>query len=231
MIDVVCVLWGDKYSDDYVRILKASVARNTTIPHRFVCLSDRKIKGVETLHLEGGLEGWWNKLMLFNSAIGFGNRIVYLDLDTVITGNIDFLLQYNGNFMGIENLGVAHPKDKMIYRGEFQSGVMAWDKEYASFIWPTFVHNKSNLNGLAGDGEFLNAMFKTMNDDPDLLQRLYPGKIQSFKYESYFTGDLDEVSIVCFHGDPRPHQAISETTNSWGVIYQPRPWIEKYWRL
>ena len=90
MITVCCVLWGDKFSKEYVHVLKASVERNTTVPHEFVCYSDRIIPGVSTVPLRGGLEGWWNKLQLFDGRMD--GRVVYFDLDTVLTGNIDWLL-------------------------------------------------------------------------------------------------------------------------------------------
>ncbi len=84
MITVACVFWGNKFSDDYVYHLEAMVARNTTVEHEFVVLSDRKVPGVKTKILKPGYEIWWNKLQLFDPAHGFRNRVVYLDVYTAI---------------------------------------------------------------------------------------------------------------------------------------------------
>ena len=57
MVTVVCVWWGTKFPVDYVYNLKAAVERNTTVPHQFVCYSDKMIKGVKTHSLRPGYEG------------------------------------------------------------------------------------------------------------------------------------------------------------------------------
>ena len=69
MTTVCCVLWGDKFSTDYVHHLKAGVERNSTVDHEFVCYSDRQIEGVKTVILNEGMVGWWNKLQLFDGRI------------------------------------------------------------------------------------------------------------------------------------------------------------------
>ena len=117
MITVACVLWGNKFSDKYAQNLKSMVERNTTVPHRFICFSDRKIEGVETKFLRPGMQGWWNKLQLFDGTLK--GRVVYLDLDTLITGNIDWLMNYDGAFAGIEDEmrfdieGIKESKDEL----------------------------------------------------------------------------------------------------------------------
>ena len=92
---VVCVWWGNKFSIDYVYNLKAMVERNVSEPVRFVCYSDRNIPGVETVRLKPGFNGWWNKLQMFDPKLHVADHVVYFDLDTLITGNIDFLFENN----------------------------------------------------------------------------------------------------------------------------------------
>ena len=40
MYSVVCMKWGDKYGAEYVNRLYNMVARNTTLPFKFVCFTD-----------------------------------------------------------------------------------------------------------------------------------------------------------------------------------------------
>ena len=67
MITVACVCWGDKFSEDYVYNLKSMVERNTTVPHKFVVFSDRNFKGITTMKLQPGYDGWWNKMQVIRS--------------------------------------------------------------------------------------------------------------------------------------------------------------------
>ena len=70
-LTVVCVLWVGRYSvertfnGEWVRRLRSMVERNLTMPHRFVCLSNVHIDGVERIPLTEGWPAWWAK-------IGFG---------------------------------------------------------------------------------------------------------------------------------------------------------------
>ena len=43
------VYWGNKFSKDYV--YNRHVERNSTVPHRFVCLTDQALDGIDTLIL------------------------------------------------------------------------------------------------------------------------------------------------------------------------------------
>jgi hypothetical protein len=91
-LTVACVhKTGGAYDKaDYVGKLARAVGRHLTVPHRFVCLSDRKHEGVEVIPLTEGWPGYWSKLEIFKPG-QFGGPLMYLDLDTVISGNIDEL--------------------------------------------------------------------------------------------------------------------------------------------
>ena len=221
-VTVCCVLWGDKFSEEYVHNLKAAVARNTTVPHRFVCLSDRQIEGVDTMLLKPGLSGWWNKIQLFDGRLK--GRLVYLDLDTIITSSTDWLMKYTGTFAGIEDLGVAN-KHQQHLKGVMQSGVMAWRSEAMDWIDFEFNFTRAAVVGqFRGDGEYLNHIVKQR----DLLQHLYPNKVKSYKYDVY-PANLEHTSIICFHGRPSVIQAMNESVTTPMRTYWPQEWIGDYW--
>ena len=230
MITVACVFWGDKFSDDYVYNLKSMVERNTTVPHQFVCFSDRELEGIKTVKLISGYKGWWNKMQMFNTDFKLGNRVVYLDLDTLIVDNIDWLLEYDGMFMGIEDLGSVNEHQPEL-KGRLQSGVMSWDYRLNSHLWNRFTSSGESQR-YRGDGEYLNHIVPKYQRD--FIQKRYKGKLKSYKYQVYSEGITDDLSIICFHGRPSIPQAMTETvTTGWknsGKTYEPQDWIKDYWR-
>src|SRR4029079_6492258 len=84
-VTVVCVLWMGEfqdrhYSPAWVTRLRDMVAACLPLSHRFICLSNVDIPGVETQPLRTGWPGWWAKLEMFDPSRDFGDRILYLDL-------------------------------------------------------------------------------------------------------------------------------------------------------
>jgi hypothetical protein len=91
-LTVACVhKTGGKYDRaDYVGKLARAVERHLTLPHRFVCLSDGRHPDVEVIPLEKRWPGYWSKIEIHRPGL-FTGPLLYLDLDTVISGSIDEL--------------------------------------------------------------------------------------------------------------------------------------------
>jgi hypothetical protein len=235
MINVVCVKTGDKFSDDYVLNLQEGVTKNVTVNHKFFCYTDKPVPGVECIELPMDLGGWWNKMQLFSPETTIRNdtsRYVYFDLDTLIVGNLDWLMGYPGVFAGIENLGIHNSKyeDVTQYKNQFQSGVMAFNKwnHNITVLWDYFYKNREHImKKFNGDGEFLNDFVLSRH----LLQDYYPGKITSYKYQAYEHGLPPASAILCFHGQPSVKEAMTTTVRPWGVEYEPREWVKDYWSV
>lgn len=86
------------FTHDHVRVLKGMVDRHLSLPHRFVCITDDRIDGIETVpidwrtHVPGtcGI-----KLMAWRPDIGevLGcERVLTLDLDIVLVASIEPLV-------------------------------------------------------------------------------------------------------------------------------------------
>ena len=45
--------------------------------------------------LADALQGWWNKIVLFAPGSGLRGRVLYIDLDTVVTASLEPVLSYN----------------------------------------------------------------------------------------------------------------------------------------
>jgi hypothetical protein len=107
-LTVTCFFWHDSlakcrhiytFGPEHVRILQNMVRRNLTVPHEFVCVTDRPqlIDFCRTVALDKTT--WvpgtrYVKLMMYrpDAAEIIGPRIFYLDLDCVITGSLDPLV-------------------------------------------------------------------------------------------------------------------------------------------
>ncbi len=100
MKQIVCVKWGSAYGPEYVNRLYGMVSRNITPPFRVVCLTDSR-EGlraeVECFDLpELGVPhptntiGKWRKQVLWGRQVpGLDGVALFIDLDSVIVGNID----------------------------------------------------------------------------------------------------------------------------------------------
>lgn len=120
---VVCWYWGDKYPVDYVHRLAAGVKRNLKQAHRFVVVSEGAsiksdaFESWELLDTELLCYGFGTivRMRLFDSewqlshGIGNGDQIVNIDLDTVITGRLDELLNRNDEFVILQNINTTNP--------------------------------------------------------------------------------------------------------------------------
>lgn len=165
MITVACV-WvrgNVPYTVDYVVKLRAMVARRLAVPHRFVCLTDRPGQlpvdmhriTIETLHRE---RAWWAKMRLFdpNLETAFCNRrMLYLDLDTLVVGDLDPIAAYESDF------ALAPPGGSFKPRGfetvqRFNSSVMVWTfSEATRELWRGF--SPDTMRRYWGDQDYLGA--------------------------------------------------------------------------
>lgn len=203
-----CVKWGNKYGPEYVNILFDMVRRNLPSDYEgaFLCFTDDPTgidARIETRPITEDLEGWWNKLYLFKEGVfQEGERIVYMDLDTVITGPLDDIFNYTGEF--------AILRDFMRHEG-MQSSVMLWRAGFGKEIWDSYVlGGKPSIVG--GD----QAWIEQAIIGPDYLQDLFPGLFCSYKLEAAHMFPKG-ASVVVFHGEPRPHEALGWVPYVWRV--------------
>lgn len=119
MLNVVTWLWGDKYNTDDVVKLRAGVSRHLSQPHKFMLVTDslnRVPYGCSALEIPNleltKIPGCYARLVMFSPQwqrklwLAEGDKIVCMDLDTVITGPLDplfdrpepFVILHGGNF-------------------------------------------------------------------------------------------------------------------------------------
>lgn len=134
-LTVACVLWmgefeGRRYSPAWVRRLRDMVAENLPIPHRFVCLSNVVVDGVETLPLTTGRPGWWAKTEIFDPDRNLGDRVLYLDLDVFVTGDLTPIAEFRSPFAIMppsHEFGTLRPREVPGVVRRYQSSCFVFD--------------------------------------------------------------------------------------------------------
>ena len=203
MFTVICVMKsGGIYDASWVRKLRDAVARNVSIPYKFVCLSDVDVP-CERIPLKHDWPGWWAKIELFRPRV-ITEPTLYLDLDTAITGSLDGIAELQSDFATIRSFADPH----MI-----GSGLM-WFRKVPHQIYEKFVkqpdayiaHHERNQSGAyIGDQGFINDV---LGRKADVLTDLFAG-ITSYKLH-HKSKLLPGTSIVCFPGTPKPTEVKDE---------------------
>jgi hypothetical protein len=218
LVTVICVRFGNLYGRDYVEKLRNMVSRNLTVPYKFVCLTDdhHPIEGVQTIYQPnaGYRKGWWHKVHMFDPFLPVSGRLLYFDLDVVIHGNIDKLVQsYNTEFVGIRDF------NRKFHSGwkYLNSSIMTWIHGTQSEVWLQFQKDPNVAQKFMGDQDWIWKLCK------DKIKFFPEEWIQSYKWEIRSRNDLSQhqgkrkfkiddhqirpnpdCSVCVFHGEPKP---------------------------
>lgn len=208
---IVCCVNVANYQDrgaEYVNALYRGVQRHLPGPHAFICFADHATPagaydpGITLDQRLGqfGFSSWWAKMWLFSPyAFALGERVLYIDLDTLIVGPLDDIAAYDGPFALLEDL---------FFPGQWGSGLMSWVvNERTRELYRRYVELSYPVTDPRGDQGFL--MDHLPRDYVDLWQDVCPAQIQSYKAAGGIL--LPTTRVVCFHGRPRPH----EVTTGW----------------
>lgn len=233
-VDCACLIHGNHYDWQYVEKLYSMLSRNFSYPIRLHVFTemDRNVPSHMIKHaidewpgIAGPKRAWWYKIQLFNQR-HFRGKLLYFDLDVVITGNLDWILQLDPKyFWCIRDF-------KFLWKPGWQginSSVMLWDTEKFQRIWKSFMSQDlaDVMQRYPGDQDFLTS---AINEHE---RRFFDQNfVQSWRWQINDGGmDLNTkvyrrpgagsvlnsgVSVMVFHGNPKPH-AIDD------------PVIQQYW--
>ena len=229
MLSVVTWLWDDpnyrwnsyfRYGADHVRRLRASVSRNLSMPHRFVLVTDQPDgdygPGVDVVPLWDDFAsagGCYRRLKAFDRATGekLGKRFVWLDLDTVITGELDSLLDRSEPFVAWRDVNPPTP---------YCGSMIMMDAGARQQVWDDFVadpkaacHRAERYIGTdqAWIGECLGEGEATWGPEDG---------VYNYKREVQGRGLQDNARIVFFTGAVDPSQPELQKSD---------PWILEHW--
>lgn len=211
------------------------VHRNITGPFNFYVLTDRVWEYIDSpakpILLKPGLEGWWNKMRLFQPGVLPEGNYLYLDLDVVIVDNIDCFFEH-GPF-GITR-DFIRPDDGIIPGKEYNSSVMMIEAPNAT-LWQWFNRNKgtwahySEQCHFFGDQNVISHWLNTScvepgysNAFPDQWLWSYKKGVERGKHAGdrsrHFGDIIPEGGKICvFHGLPNPADVDTD-------------WVKENWK-
>lgn len=209
MLNVVCIQTGNYLGRgaEYVRKLRAQVKRHLTLPHRFFVVTDDASSLYPGMTCKpAALPGWWEKIRLFKPGM-FEGRVLFLDLDTYLVGNIDDIASYGGQFATLQDFW--RPQG-------LGPAVMLWEPgDFTASIWQEFEAQGKPMSHPQGDQFWLENLDQgKFAKRIDILQRLYPGAFVSYKTHAV-EAVPEGAKVVCFHGKPRPHEATGWAEGVW----------------
>lgn len=199
MVNVYTVLsLSFNHTKEYVYRLKRSLEGNTTVPFSFFCLTNESLPGIETIPI--GESGTWAKMELCGPSIK--GRVYYLDIDTVLTGNVDFFLNTDTSFFCKNS------------NGQRRTSLMSLDQEERDLVWDfwTFSSNRI-ISNFRGEGAVYDFVSNIMIPD---IQKIHPGKVVNISEENEYCIPLGCKMITFSNG---LHPKNLDDTNP----------IKKYW--
>jgi hypothetical protein len=241
MTNIVTCLWGDwphgeNLGVEYVNKLARALKRNVTVPYTFTLLTDRhesdccetrrdgqKIDpgvDVQPLCLQGELwPGCLPKLSAHDPDYStFNGRLLLIDLDTIITGNIDHFVQYDGDLA-----------TRMAFREPGQSGgdLIAFEHggEMSRNLWRRITTDHDELIEMTEGRERFVYRSRDWTPQPEFWSDLFPGEYVSYKrHIRPNNNELPEnVKLVSCHGlntnGPRPHHLLEQGID----------WVKEHW--
>jgi len=244
---ILTMKWGTLYSAEYVNVLFNAAKANLDEDFIFVCLTD-DLEGIDSdvvthpipeigLPQSAWKAGAWPKLSVFVSDLyGLKGRALFIDLDTVISGDLSEMFAFPGAFVCLD----SRPWRYKSGPARTGTGIFAFDIGEVGQVVDHFVANMDeHLERYGNEQDFLHGEFADLGYGeitywPDAW-------LQSFKYHLRRPLVLDRVlhpraptsKILCFHGRPRPIDLIDPPVGNWDRFpHYGRgrvPWMVDYW--
>ncbi len=242
MVNVVCMKWGTAYGPEYVNKLYRGIARNLTIPHRFVCFTDDsagvddavECKPLPPIALpESQPYSAFRKIALFAERLDdLSGQILFLDLDVSIVDNIDCFFEFEAEFCIIHNWIELR---KRIFRRRSRIGnssVFRFNAGDHPYILETYLSDvEGAFTGYPTEQAFLSATVRSLTFWPETWCRSFKRHcIPPLPLNWLLTPQIPKgTKIVVFHGRPKPDAAAAGYRVDWRKRARPAPWVNEFW--
>jgi hypothetical protein len=208
MITICTWRWGEKYGIHYVRRLERAIARNVTVPYRFKMFAPEP----EDMHLTK-IEGCLARLRMFDpqwqKKNGIEDRLVSIDLDAIVTGNLDSLFEREEGFSILQGINTTNPNP-------FNGSLFMLRAGYRPDVWTDFSLEEIGRH-----------RFHAFPDDQGWFHIKMPDAgaygpkdgVYGFKKEGWPAGDAlpDGAKLVAFPGWRDPYK------------FEHLEWVKQHW--
>lgn len=195
----------DKHYAAYVTRLVEGINKHTTDNPDVVLLTDGDFdrvglpSNVRVVPFVEDFPLWHCRNCLFYPGVFGGyDRVLYIDLDTVINGNLDGFLNNEDDFAVIRDLGI---------QGKWQYGIFSFNPKL-EWIQDGSMYQflrAQKVQPQQSHASLINKFLEKKGVTPTFLQDKF--SICSYKIDLKRKGlNADDYQVVCFHGNPRPHE-------------------------
>jgi hypothetical protein len=254
-LTVLCYLWGNRkyrdYGPEHVNVLTSMVRRHLPREHRFVCITDDASgfdANVETIpftyaawKLQGVLspEGiqypsCYARLWNFSEEAReiLGERVLLLDIDVVIKGNINGLVDHDEDFVG------WRPNTVWGNEQRFAGGAYLLRTGSRTKVWDDFIANpleaqrRAHAAGYRGSDQawISYCLGKTEKCWQSNLMAP-PEEFHSYDWKQkapYTTWQAKPKNLQWYHPPEHPVIQFCGHTKPWQLL--DVPWIAEHWR-
>lgn len=241
---VICMKWGAAYGAAYANTLHSMVRRHTTRPLRFVCFTDDptgldpaiETKPLPVIDLPDS-HRWkaWRKIALLQPRLDdLSGKVLFLDLDVVITGGIDDFFDFEpaATYCVIENWtqmgsGIGNTS---VFRLEVGAHTEVYDTLMSDPAATVLAHPNSQTfqSRTIASRTFWPAPW-CVSFKHSLLPRFPLNYVRTAPLPA-------DAKVICFTGYPNPDHARDGVWPE-KIWYKrlrkqlrPTPWIAKHWQ-
>lgn len=233
MISVVVWRWGTKYPVGHVLKMQSMLRRHLTLPHRLVCITDKPQElpaDITPIKLPKAIPGdhkCLRRMWLYSpKAAVCGERLLQIDLDVVLIGNIDAIVDRPEDFV------IWKSDSNTIHKWAYNATLMLITPGAKADVWARFSANPARIMAEAdADGWWAKvnsdqaAACYLMKDQPiatwTQADGIYAYRVFAGKHGERGAVLPADAKIVSFHGPRDP--AIPD-------LQQKSPWIREHWR-
>jgi hypothetical protein len=243
-VNVVTLKWGTRYGVEFVNKLFKAVSDNLSLPFRFICFTDDDTglaEGIVPFPIPDieidppALYTGWRKLCLFRPDLPIDGICLFLDLDILITGNIDEFFSFESEKIPIIRDWVALGR-KIFPKGlpVGNSSIFRFVANKSSFVYEQFLREREwALSNFQPPQSYLThcirpqMAFWPKHWAISFKEHCRPVFPLNYLIEARLPRD---ARIVVFHGKPDPDEAAYGYRGKKIHHYvRPTRWVRELW--
>lgn len=233
MITVVLWKWGRKYTGRHLSLMRSMVSRHLSLPHRFVCITDKPndvpdgMASVPMPKVPGPDFKCIRRLWIYSpKAAALGDRLFQLDLDMVVTGGLDPIVDRPDPFV------IWKSDSNVIHGWGYNPSVILMTAGARADVWERYAADPKGCVRRAEKAGW----WPMVNSDQAVMSHLMQHddvpvwtdadgvcayRVIAGKHGQRGKVLPEGVRIVSFHGPRDP---------SVPDLQQKSPWIQEHWR-